>query len=129
MLFKNLVALTAAFALPASVAAATVGTPCEEVDRVGRTIIADAGYGEYFVHRTGHGIGLEEHEDPYIVEGNGLPLEAGHAFSVEPGIYIPGWGGIRIEDDVVVTEDAPQVLTTGITKQPDDIETLMAERP
>jgi Xaa-Pro aminopeptidase len=91
----------------ASVAAATVGTPCEEVDRVGRRIIADAGYGEYFVHRTGHGIGLEEHEDPYIVEGNGLPLAAGHAFSVEPGIYVPGKWGIRLEDIVVATDDGP----------------------
>ncbi len=92
----------------ASVAAATVGTPCEEVDRVGRRIIADAGYGEYFVHRTGHGIGLEEHEDPYIVEGNGLPLAAGHAFSVEPGIYVPGKWGMRLEDIVIATEHGPR---------------------
>lgn len=91
----------------ASVAAATVGTPCEEVDRVGRQIISDAGYGEYFVHRTGHGIGLEEHEDPYIVEGNSLPLEAGHAFSVEPGIYVPGRWGMRLEDIVVAAADGP----------------------
>jgi Xaa-Pro aminopeptidase len=91
----------------ASVAAATVGTPCEEVDRVGRSIIADAGYGEYFVHRTGHGIGLEEHEDPYIVEGNELPLAAGHAFSVEPGIYVPGKWGMRLEDIVVAGSDGP----------------------
>ena len=92
----------------ASVAAATVGTPCEEVDRVGRRIIADGGYGDYFVHRTGHGIGLEEHEDPYIVEGNGLPLAAGHAFSVEPGIYIPGTWGMRLEDIVVAADDGPR---------------------
>jgi Xaa-Pro aminopeptidase len=69
-----------------------VGTPCEDVDRTAREIITDAGYGEYFVHRTGHGIGMEEHEDPYIVEGNSLPLAAGHAFSIEPGIYVPGRG-------------------------------------
>ncbi|NNE10827.1 MAG: aminopeptidase P family protein [Ilumatobacter sp.] len=94
----------------ASVAAATVGTPCEEVDRVGRAIIADAGYGEYFVHRTGHGIGLEEHEDPYIVEGNGLPLAPGHAFSVEPGIYVPGRWGMRLEDIVVATEEGPVAM-------------------
>lgn len=92
----------------ASVAAATVGTPCEEVDRVGRRIITDAGYGDYFVHRTGHGIGLEEHEDPYIVEGNGLPLAAGHAFSVEPGIYVPGKWGMRLEDIVVASDEGPQ---------------------
>lgn len=94
----------------AGVAAATVGTPCEEVDRVTRRIIADAGYGEYFVHRTGHGIGMEEHEDPYIVEGNGLPLEPGHAFSVEPGIYVPGKWGMRLEDIAVATADGPRAL-------------------
>ena len=94
----------------ASVAAATVGTPCEEVDRVGRRIIADAGYGEFFVHRIGHGIGLEAHEDPYIVEGNGLPLAAGHAFSVEPGIYIPDRWGMRLEDIVVASETGPQPM-------------------
>jgi len=92
----------------ASVAAATVGTPCEHVDRVGRQIISDAGYGEFFVHRTGHGIGLEEHEDPYIVEGNAQPLAAGHAFSVEPGIYVPGKWGMRLEDIVVAADDGPR---------------------
>ena len=90
--------------------AATVGTPCEEVDRTARAIIADAGYGEYFVHRTGHGIGLEEHEDPYIVEGNALPLAAGHAFSIEPGIYAPGRWGMRLEDIVVATETGPLAM-------------------
>jgi Xaa-Pro aminopeptidase len=91
----------------AAVAAATIGTPCEEVDRAARRIIADAGYGDYFVHRTGHGIGMEEHEDPYIVEGNRRPLAAGHAFSIEPGIYIPGRWGMRLEDIVVATPDGP----------------------
>ncbi len=91
----------------AGVAAGRVGTPCQEVDRVTRRIIADAGFGEWFVHRTGHGIGMEEHEDPYMVEGNELPLEAGHAFSVEPGIYLPGRWGIRLEDIVVATDDGP----------------------
>lgn len=91
----------------AAVAAATVGTPCEEVDRTARGIIDDAGYGEYFIHRTGHGIGLEEHEDPYIVEGNSEPLAAGHAFSVEPGIYIADRWGMRLEDIVVATADGP----------------------
>jgi Xaa-Pro aminopeptidase len=91
----------------AAVLAGTVGTPCQEVDRVARGIIAAAGYGEYFMHRTGHGIGMEEHEDPYMVEGNGLPLEPGHAFSVEPGIYLPGRWGMRLEDIVVATDSGP----------------------
>ncbi len=94
----------------AGVAAATVGTPCQDVDRATRRIIVDAGYGDYFIHRTGHGIGLEEHEDPYIVEGNALPLEAGHAFSVEPGIYVPGRWGMRLEDIAVATTDGPRPL-------------------
>ena len=94
----------------ASVAAAVVGTPCQEVDRVARRIIADAGFGDYFVHRTGHGIGMEEHEDPYIVEGNDRPLVAGHAFSVEPGIYVPGRWGMRLEDIVVATDAGPEPL-------------------
>jgi len=92
------------------VAAGVVGTPCEEVDRVTRRIIADAGYGDFFIHRTGHGIGMEEHEDPYIVEGNASPLEAGHAYSVEPGIYVAGKWGMRLEDIVVATEDGPRAL-------------------
>lgn len=94
----------------AAVAAATVGTPCSEVDAVARRVIADAGYGDYFIHRTGHGIGVEEHEDPYIVEGNGTPLAAGHAFSVEPGIYVPGRFGLRLEDIVVAADDGPDLL-------------------
>ena len=94
----------------ASVAAATVGTPCEEVDRVARRIITDAGYGEQFVHRTGHGIGMEEHEDPYIVEGNARRLAPGHAFSVEPGIYVSGRWGMRLEDIVVATPIGPEAL-------------------
>jgi Xaa-Pro aminopeptidase len=96
----------------AGVAAGIAGTPCEEVDRVARRIIADAGYGDYFIHRTGHGIGLEEHEDPYIVEGNAQPLEAGHAYSVEPGIYVPGNWGMRLEDIVVTTAEGPRPLNT-----------------
>lgn len=91
----------------AAVAAATVGTACSQVDRAARRVIEDAGYGDYFVHRTGHGIGLEEHEDPYIVAGNDLALEHGHAFSVEPGIYIPGRWGMRLEDIVVATAAGP----------------------
>ncbi len=93
-----------------AVAAAAVGTPCEQVDRTARDIIAEAGYGPYFIHRTGHGIGLEEHEDPYIVGGNQEPLVSGHAFSVEPGIYLPGRYGARIEDIVVASVDGPRAL-------------------
>ncbi len=88
----------------ASVDAVTIGTPCEEVDRAARSVITDAGYGEYFVHRTGHGIGVEAHEDPYIVEGNSTALVEGHAFSIEPGIYIPDRWGARLEDIVVAAE-------------------------
>jgi D-alanyl-D-alanine dipeptidase len=79
------------------------GTPAEEVDRAARRIIEQAGYGREFIHRTGHGIGLEEHEPPYIVEGNGEPLQEGMCFSIEPGIYLEGRFGVRIEDIVTVT--------------------------
>ncbi len=84
----------------AGVEAAAVGTPAEQVDAACRGVIEDAGYGEYFVHRTGHGIGIETHEHPYIVSGNDEPLAAGMTFSVEPGIYLPGRYGARIEDIV-----------------------------
>lgn len=94
----------------ASVAAATVGTPAEDVDRAGRDIIAAAGYGDYFIHRTGHGIGVEAHEEPYIVEGNSDGLAAGNAFSIEPGIYIPGKFGMRLEDIVVAADAGPDSL-------------------
>ena len=90
--------------------AGVVGTPCQDVDRATRQVIADAGFGEFFIHRTGHGIGMEEHEDPYIVEGNTLALEAGHAYSVEPGIYVPGKWGMRLEDIVVATPEGPRSL-------------------
>ncbi len=90
----------------AAVAAVRPGATCEEIDRAARAPIEFAGYGDAFIHRTGHGIGIEEHEDPYIIEGNATPLVAGHAFSVEPGIYLAGRMGARIEDIVVVTEDA-----------------------
>ncbi len=92
------------------VRAGAIGTPCEEVDRATRAVIDEAGYGDYFIHRTGHGIGMEEHEDPYIVEGNRLPLAAGHAYSVEPGIYVPGKWGMRLEDIVVATPTGPRSL-------------------
>jgi len=83
----------------------TPGVTAESVDRKAREIIAGAGYGEWFIHRTGHGIGLESHEDPYIIEGNTIALEPGMAFSIEPGIY-PGPHGARIEDIVVCADPA-----------------------
>ena len=86
------------------------GITCEALDAVARDVIDDAGFGEFFIHRTGHGIGLEEHEDPYIVSGNDRPLEPGMAFSIEPGIYLPGRHGARIEDIVVCTEDGGERL-------------------
>jgi Xaa-Pro aminopeptidase len=94
----------------AGVSAGVVGSSCENVDAVTRAIIDEAGYGEYFVHRTGHGIGMEEHEDPYMVSGNTTPIAPGHAYSVEPGIYVPGKWGMRLEDIVVATENGPMAV-------------------
>jgi Xaa-Pro aminopeptidase len=88
------------------------GVTAESLDRVGRAVISDGGYGDRFIHRTGHGIGLETHEEPYIVEGNDLVLEPGMAFSIEPGIYLPGLHGARIEDIVVTTDDGIERLNT-----------------
>jgi len=81
------------------------GVTCESIDRIGRKVIEKHGEGEYFTHRIGHGLGLDEHEPPYLVLGNKRKLEPGMVTSVEPGIYIPGKWGIRIEDIVYVTED------------------------
>ncbi len=80
------------------------GVACQEVDRAARTLIRDAGYGDAFLHRLGHGLGLDVHEEPYLVEGNTMPLAAGMVFSDEPGIYLAGRFGVRIEDAVVCTE-------------------------
>jgi Xaa-Pro aminopeptidase len=93
-----------------AVRAARVGTTGEEVDGAARRIISEAGFGDRFIHRTGHGIGVETHEEPYIVAGNSTPLAPGNAFSIEPGIYLPGRFGLRLEDIVVATPDGPERL-------------------
>ncbi len=93
-----------------AVRSATVGAPCEHVDAVARRSIESAGFGDRFIHRTGHGIGVEAHEDPYVVAGNGAPLVAGNVFSIEPGIYLPDRFGLRLEDIVVATPDGPERL-------------------
>jgi Xaa-Pro aminopeptidase len=92
------------------------GVPAAGIDAVARDIIAEAGYGEAFIHRTGHGIGLETHEEPYIVASNNEPLVAGNAFSVEPGIYIRDTWGARIEDIVICTDDGGERLNTTSTE-------------
>jgi Xaa-Pro aminopeptidase len=97
----------------ASTAAVRPGVTAEQVDAAARVVISAAGWGEYFIHRTGHGIGLDTHEAPYIVAGNDLPLVPGMAFSVEPGIYLPGRCGARIEDIVVCTDDGVTALNEG----------------
>ena len=86
------------------------GVTAEAVDRAAREIIDEAGYGERFFHRTGHGIGMETHEEPYIVNGNSEPLQIGHAFSIEPGIYVNGQWGARIEDIVICTDTGGERL-------------------
>jgi len=92
------------------------GVPAREIDRAARRNIDEAGYGAAFMHRTGHGIGMETHEEPYIVESNDELLQAGHAFSVEPGIYIAGEWGARIEDIVVCSESGGERLNTNSTE-------------
>ncbi|MET0896818.1 MAG: Xaa-Pro peptidase family protein [Mycobacterium sp.] len=95
-----------------AVAAVRPGVTAEQIDAAARDVLAEAGLADYFVHRTGHGIGLSVHEEPYIVAGNDLPLEAGMAFSVEPGIYFPGQWGARIEDIVIVTADGAEPVNS-----------------
>lgn len=89
---------------------AVVGASCESVDAAARTVIAAAGLGDRFIHRVGHGIGTEAHEDPYLVAGNDRPLAPGHSFSIEPGIYVPDRFGLRLEDIVVATAAGPRRL-------------------
>jgi Xaa-Pro aminopeptidase len=96
----------------AGVDAVRPGVACQEVDRAARAVITDAGYGDRFIHRTGHGIGVTTHEPPYMIEGETLPLVPGMCFSVEPGVYLPGRFGVRIEDIVTVTPDGGRRLNT-----------------
>ena len=99
-------------AVRAALAAARPGARACDVDNAARTVIADAGFGEFFLHRTGHGTGLDIHEPPYITETSDTTLETGMVFSIEPGIYLPNRFGVRLEDIVILREDGPEILST-----------------
>lgn len=98
-------------AVQAALKAARPGVKASEVDAAARNVIADAGYGEYFVHRTGHGLGIDVHEPPYITATSDAVLDEGMVFSIEPGIYLPGRFGIRLEEIVILREDGPEILS------------------
>lgn len=108
--YKRIAAIVLA-ANSAGRAAAMPGAAAEDVDRAAREVIAAQEYGEYFTHRTGHGIGMEGHEAPYIRQGNDEILQPGMAFTVEPGIYLPGRNGVRIEDNLIITENGAECLS------------------
>ncbi|NOZ96087.1 MAG: aminopeptidase P family protein [Acidobacteria bacterium] len=95
----------------AGIDAARPGVPCSAVDAAARAVIERAGFGELFTHRLGHGLGLDVHEPPYLVEGNDLELEPGMVVTVEPGIYLPGEFGVRLEEDIVITETGAELLS------------------
>ena len=92
------------------------GTPCQQMDRAARQVITAAGYGSFFTHRLGHGLGMDGHEPAYLVEGNMTPLERGMVFTIEPGIYQLGKFGVRIEDDCLMTESGVEVLSQRASK-------------
>ncbi len=98
-------------AVQAALKVAKPGVMARDVDAAARNVIADAGYGEYFVHRTGHGLGIDIHEPPYITSASETILEEGMVFSIEPGIYIPGRFGIRLEEIVILRENGPEILS------------------
>jgi Xaa-Pro aminopeptidase len=98
-------------AVEAALAAAKPGVAAKVVDQAARDVITKAGYGEYFVHRTGHGLGLEGHEEPYITSTSETILDTGMVFSIEPGIYLPGRFGIRLEEIVILRDDGPEILS------------------
>jgi Xaa-Pro aminopeptidase len=98
----------------AAFAAVRPGVACQDIDRAARGVLDAAGYGDAFIHRTGHGLGLSLHEEPYLVEGNTLPLQEGMVFSDEPGVYFRGEFGIRIEDTVICTADSGRRLNEAV---------------
>ncbi len=98
-------------------AAVKAGVTGQDVDRAARKVIVDAGYGEYFLNRLGHGVGIAIHESPYIIEGNNVPLKPGNVFSIEPGIYIAGKYGVRIENLVAVRPDGTGEPLNHFTKE------------
>ncbi|HLR08401.1 MAG TPA: Xaa-Pro peptidase family protein [Bacillota bacterium] len=103
-----------------AIAACQTGIPLGEIDKTARTHIDEAGYGDYFTHRIGHGLGIETHEYPSLNSGNTLPLASGMSFTIEPGIYVPNTGGVRIEDMIFMTKKGPDVLT----KYPKDLQII-----
>lgn len=105
----------------AAIAAVKPGAKAKDIDFAARDLITKAGYGGHFIHRTGHGLGLSVHEEPYITSVNELVLEEGMTFTIEPGIYLEGIGGVRIEDDILVTKDGCKVLTTTSKRLEDHI--------